>query len=59
MTQVFKSTPVSMDLDVILRECAKDFKAHDGFEIISTDWYVDVHKNKVCFVVHTMKEEDV
>jgi hypothetical protein len=58
MKQEFKAITVSVALDVILRKYAEDFKAHDGFEIIDREWFVDIHKNKVCFVIRTVKEEE-
>lgn len=56
MTNKYESIPVVVDLDKILREWAKGYEK-DGVEIINAEWYVDVQKNKVCFVLGTMKAE--
>lgn len=58
MTEKYESTPVVVDLDVILRDWAKNYKAQDGSLIVKTDYFVDVHKNKVCFVIDTYKKEE-
>lgn len=56
MTQQYKQIPIVVSLDAILDDWAKQYKPTDGFVLIDTQWYIDVHKNKVCFVLGTMKD---
>ena len=58
MKKEFKAIPFSMKIDVILRKWAEDFKAHDGFEIIDREWFVDIHKNEVCFILRMEREKN-
>ena len=59
MTIHYETFPVTISLDTILREYAKEnIKLNNDFTHISTDFFVDTHKNKVCFLISTMKKED-
>ena len=58
MKKEFKAISVSVNLDVILRKWVEDVKAHDGFEIIDRKWFVDIHKNEVCFILRMEREKN-
>lgn len=59
MTVRYETIPFTISLDTILREYAKEnIKLKDEFTHISTEFFVDTHKNKVCFLISTMTKED-
>jgi hypothetical protein len=51
----YERLPVEVDLSAIMRAWAKDF-THEDAEIVGTDYYIDVHRGKVCFIL-TLKRE--
>lgn len=59
MNTKYKTLPITLDLDKILHEYANEkFKLNPGFSLISVEFFVDINKNKVCFLLGTAEKID-
>lgn len=53
-----KTIPIPVDLDCILYEYAKGYKFDPDLELFSTEFFVDINKNKVCFLFGVKEKVD-
>jgi hypothetical protein len=56
MDKEFESNSSVVDLDTVMKFWADQYEARNGRKILKTEWFVDQHKGKVCFVITTMKD---
>lgn len=53
-----KTIPTTVDLDSILYEFAKGYQFNPDLELFSTEFFVDINKNKVCFLFGVKEKVD-
>lgn len=59
MNTKYEIIPITLDLEKILHEYANEkFKLNPGFSLISIEFFVDINKNKVCFLLRTEENID-
>ena len=58
MSKEYNSVTKVVDLSLVLQAWADQYEPTDGSEILTVDHYVDVTKQKVVFVINTMKDKE-